>query len=254
MVKIGIIGGSGLDSPNILEDAKDMQIDTPYGKPSSPLRVGKIAGVDVVLIARHGKEHTIPPSQVNFRANIHALKQIGCSHILATTACGSLRENIKRGDLVILDQFIDFTKHRFFTFYEEFEPHKPEHTPMAEPFSKELREILIDGCKKLKLDYHSKGTVITIEGPRFSTKAESKMFRSWGADVINMSIAPEAILANEAKIPYAAIAMSTDYDCWKEDEEPVSWQAILEIFAKNVEKVTRLLVHAASEVKNARTN
>ncbi len=254
LVKIGIIGGSGLDNPGILKDAKDIEVKTPYGKPSSPLKAGKIKGVDVVLIARHGREHTIPPTQVNFRANIHALKDMGCTHILATTACGSLRENIKRGDLVILDQFIDFTKHRFTTFYEEFKPHTPEHTPMAEPFSKELREILIKGCRKLGLNHHEKGTVITIEGPRFSTKAESKMFRMWGADVINMSIAPEATLANEAGIPYAAIAMSTDYDCWKEDEEPVSWKAILDIFAQNVEKVTKLLVHATTEVKNAAHN
>jgi len=249
MVKIGIIGGSGLDNPDILEDAKDIEVDTPYGKPSSSLKVGKIKGVDVVLLARHGRDHTIPPTQVNFRANIQALKEQGCTHILATTACGSLREEIDRGHLVILNQFIDFTRHRQITFHEEFKPDKPEHTPMAEPFSKELRDILIKTAKELKLYCHDKGTVITIEGPRFSTKAESKMFRVWGADVINMSIAPECALANEAGIPYAAVAMSTDYDCWKEDEEPVTFEAVLEIFKANVEKVTELLVNAIPEVK-----
>ena len=249
MVKIGIIGGSGLDNPNILKDSSDKEVETKYGKPSSPIKEGKIEGMNVALIARHGRKHIIPPTQVNFRANIEALKIIGCTHILATTACGSLKEEIRRGDLVILDQFIDFTRHRKVTFHEEFEPEKAAHTAMAEPFSNELRKILIESCKELKLKFHDKGTVVTIEGPRFSTKAESKMFRVWGADVINMSIAPEAILANEAGIPYAAIAMSTDYDCWKEDEEPVSWNEILKIFAENVEKVTNLLKHATKKVK-----
>ncbi|MBN2373957.1 S-methyl-5'-thioadenosine phosphorylase [bacterium] len=249
MVKIGIIGGSGLDDPRILTNPRETGIETPYGMPSSLIKEGKIDGVDIALIARHGRKHTIPPTQVNFRANICALKKIGCTHILATTACGSLREEIKRGDLVILDQFIDFTRHRKVTFHEEFEPEKARHTPMADPFSKELRKILTDACRELNLKHHDKGTVITIEGPRFSTKAESKMFRIWGADVINMSIAPEAILANEIGIPYAAIAMCTDYDCWKEDEEPVSWDEILKIFTQNIEKVTNLLTHVTKKVE-----
>ena len=241
MVKIGIIGGSGLDNPDILKDAKDIEINTPYGKPSSALKTGKISGVDVVLLARHGRQHTIPPSYVNNKANIAALKEAGCTHIIATTAVGSLRQEIGRGDLVIVDQFIDFTRRREVSFFNEFEPHKPMHTPMAEPFSGKLRELLIKTCEELGLKYHKKGTVVTIEGSRFSTKAESRMFRMWGADIINMSIAPEAIFANEAGIPYAAIAMSTDYDCWKEDEAPVTWEAVLKIFSENVEKVTKLL-------------
>ena len=249
MAKIGIIGGSGLDNPDILQGTKEIEVKTPYGNPSSTLKIGKIKNVEVVLLARHGREHTIPPTQVNFRANIHALKEQGCTHILATTACGSLREEIDRGHLVILDQFIDFTRHRQVTFHEEFEPNKPAHPSMAEPFSKYLRELLIKTCKELKIFCHETGTVITIEGPRFSTKAESNMFRMWGADAINMSIAPEAALANEAKIPYAAVAMSTDYDCWKEDEEPVTWEGILEIFRQNVEKVTTLLTSTIPKIK-----
>ena len=209
MVKIGIIGGSGLDNPDILKESNEINVDTSYGKPSSSLKLGKIHDVDVVLIARHGREHTIPPTQVNYRANIQALKDQGCSHILSTTACGSLREEIERGDLVILDQFIDFTRLRKISFFEEFVPGDMKHTPMADPYSEELRKILIGTAKELNLKYHETGTVITIEGPRFSTRAESHMFRIWGADVINMSIAPETILANEANIPYAAIAMST---------------------------------------------
>jgi len=249
LVKIGIIGGSGLDNPDILKDSKDINVDTSYGKPSSPLKSGKIHDVDVVLIARHGREHTIPPTQVNFRANIQALKNQGCSHILATTACGSLREKIERGDLVILDQFIDFTRLRKISFFEEFAPGDMKHTPMADPYSEELRKILIETAKELNLKYHETGTVVTIEGPRFSTRAESNMFRIWGADVVNMSIAPETILANEAGIPYAAVAMSTDYDCWKEDEAPVTWEEILEIFGKNVNNVIALLTNTIRKIR-----
>jgi 5'-methylthioadenosine phosphorylase len=249
LVKIGIIGGSGLDNPDILKEVRDIEVDTPYGKPSSPLKMGKIHDVDVVLIARHGREHRIPPTQVNYRANIHALKDQGCSHILATTACGSLREEIDRGDLVMLDQFIDFTRLRKISFFEEFAPGDMKHTPMADPYSEELRKILIETAKELNLKHHETGTVVTIEGPRFSTRAESNMFRIWGADVINMSIAPETILANEAGIPYAAVAMSTDYDCWKEDEAPVTWEEILEIFGKNVNNVIALLTNSIRKIR-----
>jgi 5'-methylthioadenosine phosphorylase len=248
MVKIGIIGGSGLDNPDILKDAKDIIVDTPFGKPSSPLKTGKIHNIEVIIIARHGREHTIPPTQVNYRANIQALKDQGCTHILATTACGSLRLEIGRGDLVILDQFIDFTRLRKVSFFEEFPPGEILHTAMAYPYSEELRNILIVTAKELNLKHHEKGTVITIEGPRFSTRAESEMFRIWGADVINMSIAPETILANEAGIPYAAIAMSTDYDCWKDDEAPVTWEEILDVFAKNVDNVIALLTNAIKKI------
>ncbi len=249
IVKIGIIGGSGLDDPDILKGVRDVEVSTPFGRPSSPLKQGTIGGVDVVILARHGREHTIPPTQVNFRANIRALKDAGCTHVLATTAVGSLKEEIGRGDFVILDQFIDFTRLRKLTFTEEFAPHKPVHTPMAEPFDKSLRKVLIDTCKGLGLKHHTKGTVVTIEGPRFSTKAESHMFRSWGADVINMSIAPECILANELGLPYAAVAMSTDYDCWKEGEEAVTWEAVLAVFRENVSKVTKLLTEAIPKVR-----
>jgi 5'-methylthioadenosine phosphorylase len=241
MAAIGIIGGSGLDDPDILKNPQEIDADTPYGAPSAPLKKGTIGDREVVLLARHGREHTIPPSQVNYRANIHALKEAGCTRILATTAVGSLREEIGRGHFVILDQFIDFTRHRAITFHEEFEPGNPVHTPMAHPFAEELRRQLIDSARTLQLPLHKRGTVITIEGPRFSTVAESHMFRSWGADLVNMTIAPEVILANEAGIPYGAVAMSTDYDCWKEDEEPVSWEEIVKVFQANAEKVTRLL-------------
>lgn len=248
MAKVGIIGGSGLENPEILKSQQEINIVNRYGAPSSPLICGTIEDTEVVIISRHGKQHTIPPSKVNNRANILALKEAGCTHIIATTACGSLREEIKRGDLVIPDQFIDFTRHRIITFFDEFEPGKLGHTPMADPFDSRLRELLINTSKGLKLPIHEKGTVITIEGPRFSTRAESRMFRLWGADIINMSTAPEAILANEAGIPYAVIAMSTDYDSWKTDEKPVTWEDVLEVFRQNVQNVLKLLIRVIPEI------
>ncbi|QJB57673.1 S-methyl-5'-thioadenosine phosphorylase [Pseudodesulfovibrio sp. zrk46] len=241
MTKIGIIGGSGLDNPDILQDARDATMSTGYGTPSAPLKEGVIEGKEVAILARHGREHTIPPTFVNNRANIMALKEAGCDLILATTACGSLREEIDRGHLVILDQFIDFTRRRVVSFHEEFDPHGAVHTGMADPFDEKLRTLLNKGCDNLGITHHKHGCVVTVEGSRFSTRAESNMFRMWGADVINMSVAPECILANEAGIPYAAVAMSTDYDCWKTDEAPVTWEEILEVFKGNVEKVVSLI-------------
>lgn len=249
MNKVALIGGSGLENPDVLKSVEEKQIDTPYGNPSSTLLCGAIENTEIVILSRHGKEHTIPPSQVNNRANIYALKRAGCTHIIATTACGSLRAAIKPGDIVIPDQFIDFTKHRSITFYEEFEPGKMKHSPMADPFDKNLRELLISTARKEGMQYHEKGTIITIEGPRFSTRAESKMFRSWGADIINMSVAPEAILANEIGIPYAVIAMSTDYDSWRQDEMPVSWEEVIAVFNKNVSRVLRLLMEVIPRIK-----
>jgi 5'-methylthioadenosine phosphorylase len=240
-MKIGIIGGSGLDDPDILEGSRDLRATTPWGDPSSPLKEGRIGGREVVLLARHGREHTIPPTQVNYRANIRALKDAGVDRILATTAVGSLREDIRRGDFVVLDQFIDFTRLRPLSFHSSFEPHRPVHAAMAEPYDERLRSALIDAATRLGLRCHPRGTVVTIEGPRFSTRAESRMFRLWGADVINMSIATETILAVEASIPYAAVAMSTDYDSWKDDEEAVSWEAVLSVFEGNARKMTELL-------------
>ncbi len=212
------------------------------------LTTGRIEGVEVVLISRHGKRHQFPPSGVNYRANIHSLQQQGVTHILATSACGSLREEIRRGDLIVVDQFLDFTKGRKMTFHDSFED-GAKHTPMAEPFSPPLRRLLIEAGRELGYPIHEKGTVVTIEGPRFSTRAESHLFRQWGADVVNMTLATEVTLANETAIPYAAVAMSTDYDCWKVDEESVTWDAILEIFQKNVEKVVALLKKTIPRIK-----
>lgn len=246
MIKVGIIGGSGMDDPRLMKNKREKNVKNRYGRPSSPLTVGKIDGVDVVVLARHGKDHSIYPTGVNFRANIYALKQEGCTHILATTAVGSLREKIRPGDLVFADQFIDFTRHRPLTFHDE----TVIHTPMSEPFCATLRSLLIGSAKKLKFRHHKKGTVITIEGPRFSTKSESHMFRAWGADVINMSTVPEVILARELGICYQTIAMSTDYDCWKEGEEAVTWDMIVSIMTKNAENVRKLLLETVTKIRH----
>jgi 5'-methylthioadenosine phosphorylase len=247
MVKIGIIGGSGLEDPKILQNAKEINVDTKFGKPSSTLTIGKIDGIDVVILSRHGKKHSIHPGKVNYRANIMALKEQGCTHIIASSACGSLKETIKPGDFVVVDQFIDRTHGRQSTFYDE---DNVAHIPMAEPFCNDLRKILFETAKELNFNAHEKGTVVTIQGPRFSTKAESNLFRSWKADVINMSTVPECVLAREAGICYAVVCMSTDYDCWHETEESVDIQIVLETFKKNAQNVVKLFLKTIPKVKD----
>jgi 5'-methylthioadenosine phosphorylase len=249
MGKIGIIGGSGLEDPKILKDQMEIKADTVFGLPSSMLKTGKIGDRDVVILSRHGKRHTIMPTNVPFQANIQALKDAGCTHILATTACGSLREEIKPGDFVFIDQFIDRTTKRRSTFFEK---DIVCHIPMAEPFCPNLRKLLYQQARRLGFRCHEKGTVVTIEGPRFSTKAESFMFRQWGGDVINMSTVPEAVLAREAGLHYAAIAMSTDYDCWRPSEEAVDVSMVVETFRKNVDKVKKLILETIPKIRDYR--
>jgi len=190
------------------------------------------------------------PSKVNYQANIWALKEEGCTHVVVTTACGSLREEIQPGDIVIIDQFIDRTTKRPQTFYDGSHSSTRGvcHIPVAEPFCPKTREVLIETAKKLGLRCHSKGTVVTIEGPRFSSRAESFMFRTWGADVINMTTVPEVVLAKEAGICYASIAMATDYDCWKEHEEAVSVDRVLKTLKENANKAKSLLLTAIPQI------
>jgi 5'-methylthioadenosine phosphorylase len=238
-MKIGIIGGSGLDDPDIIKDLQGLEHTTPYGK--AALKSGKLYNVEIVFVARHGDNHQFSPTHVNYRANIRALKDLNVTHILATNACGSLREEIGRGDFIIPDQFIDFTKHRINTFHDDFSMGM-HHEVMADPFDKYLSDLLFSVARDSGFRIHKGKTLITIEGPRFSTRAESKMFINWGADIINMTVATEASLAKEAMIPYAVIAMSTDYDCWKEDEEMPRWEDILAVFNKNVDNVKKILL------------
>ena len=237
MAKIGIIGGSGIDDNLHLTDVKRTKLHTPYGATSDLVITGKLQDVDIVALPRHGADHRIMPSLVNFRANIWAFRELGVTHVIATTACGSLREEIEPGHLVFIDQFIDRTTRRAQTFYEGM---AVCHIPMAEPFCPQLRKLFSKVATELKIPHHDRGTVVTIEGPRFSTKAESRMFQMWGGDVINMSTVPEVVLAREAGLCYASIAMSTDYDCWHESKESVTFELILKTMATNAANVLRM--------------
>lgn len=219
-------------------------LNTHFGNPSDVLIEGKIAGVDCVLLARHGRNHSIMPSNVNYRANIWALKEVGCTHLIVSTATGSLQENIQPGDIVIPNNFIDRTTKRAQTFYDGNELLVGVcHVPMEPAFCPRTRQVLIETARELGIKVHEQGTVVTIEGPRFSSKAESKLFRQWGADLVNMTLVPEVVLAKEAGLCYAAIAMATDYDCWRDCGESVNVADVLATFKKNVTKVTQLITN-----------
>jgi 5'-methylthioadenosine phosphorylase len=245
VVKIGMIGGSGFDDPDFLKDVNAVKKGTPFGPLSHDLIIGKAGDIEVVIMLRHGKGHRIRPSAINFRANIWAMKEIGVTHIIATSACGSLREEVEPGHLVFPDQFIDRTRSRKSTFYEG---DQVVHISMADPFCEKLRRILIETAADHGIPHHPAGTVVTIEGPRFSTRAESRMFRMWGGDIINMSTVPEAVLAREAGICYAVAAMSTDYDSWHQSEEPVTWEMIATTMNKNVQNVKDIFFHALPRI------
>ncbi len=248
---IGIIGGSGLDNPKILKHSEQVEVKTPYGSPSSPLSIGEIKGVKVAILARHGKSHSINPTNINYRANILALKQVGVKYIIASSACGSLKEEIAPGKLVLVDQFIDFTKKRHSTF---FDAEKVAHIPMAEPFCPKLRAALAESARKLGLDFAGMGTVITIEGPRFSTKAESNFFRMLKADIVNMTTVPEVVLAREAGICYQVVAMCTDYDCFMDDKPPVTIDEVLRVMSQNADKVKKLILETIPTIPKAKTH
>lgn len=243
MAPIGIIGGTGLDDPAFMKNAETINVTTPYGEPSSPLLRGELAGSEVVMLARHGREHTIPPTQINNRANLYALKEKGCRQILVSAACGSLRAEMDRGHFVVPDQFIDFTRHRATTFFDAFAPgvENAQHTPMGDPFDAPMREALVAAGQQRGFPIHNGGTILTIEGNRFSTRAESVMFRAWGADLVNMTVTPECILANELGLRYAAIAVVTDFDSWKTDEPPLQVEDLIAVFKQNVEHLGQLI-------------
>jgi len=243
---IGIIGGSGLEDPKMLKDFKEIDVKTGFGTAS--VTEGNLDGIKVAIVSRHGKKHTIMPTDVNSRANIQALKERGCTHILATSACGSLKEEIRPGDFVVVDQFIDRTTKRKSTFYSD----KVCHIPMADPFCNKLRELFIETGKELNLKIHERGTVVTIEGPRFSTRAESRMFIQWGGDVINMSTVPECVLAREAGLCYSVVCMATDYDCFSDKLPDVDIVEILRVMKQNADNVKNLLKKTVLKVKHTK--
>jgi len=251
-MKIGIIGGSGLERPDILKHELQITRGNKWGRLQSPSRWGIISDTEVIIISRHGPDHSFSPSEVDYRVNINHLKKEGCTHIIATSACGSLCQVIRPQHFVIPTQFIDFTKRRINTFYESFN-HGAMHASLADPFDQTLRLDLLRACKEVGVFVHDFATVATIEGPRFSTRAESLMFKNLGCDIINMTTATEAALAMEAGIPYAVVCMSTDYDSWKDDEPPVDWEMITAAMNKNAANVLNVICRTIElmEARNA---
>lgn len=247
---LGVIGGSGVYAIETLEGAWRRDMTTPWGPPSDAIVSGRIAGVDVLFLARHGQGHRIPPSHVNYRANIDALKRAGATDVIAVSACGSLREELPPGCFVIVDQFIDRTSGREKSF---FGPGFVAHVSMAEPTCPALRAALEASCRGLGIQNRQGGTYIAIDGPQFSTKAESRLYRQWGADVIGMTNMPEARLAREAELPYASVAMVTDYDCWREGEKPVEVADVLAVMKSNTERARALVADVARRLGPVRT-
>jgi len=246
--EIGIIGGTGVYDPTLLKNVKEMRIRTPYGTPSDAIAIGELEGRTIAFIPRHGRKHTIRPTDINSRANIYALKELGVERILAPSAVGSLKEEYMPGDTVIVDQFIDRTTRREASFYTG---KQVCHISVSDPMCPQLRGILIDRAEKMKIRHHKKGTYVCIEGPRFSTKAESKMHRSWGADIIGMTLVPECVLAREAQICYACIATVTDYDVWK--DHPVNAEEVARTMKQNIEKIKTLMTETIAALPKERT-
>ena len=235
--EIGIFGGTGIYDSGLLGEAKEITVDTPFGKTSDSITVGIFKGKKVAFMPRHGKKHTIPPHMINFRANIWAFKEIGIKRIIAPSAVGSLQEQLKPGDLALPSQFIDFTKSRKTSFFEE---EKVIHISVADPFCPELQSAVIMAIDNLRLKIHKDCTYVCIDGPRFSTRAESKFYKNViGADIIGMTLVPECQLAREAQICYVSISTVTDYDVWA--EKPVTAKEVIETLTKNVETTKKIL-------------
>lgn len=245
--EIGIIGGTGIYDSKFLKKAKETRVRTPYGPPSDVITVGELGGRRVAFLPRHSKKHTIRPTDVNSRANIFALRKLGVQRILAPATVGSLREEFKPGDVVIVDQFIDRTTRREQSFYTG---KRVCHISVAEPMCPEVRRSLMDAADEADVNAHKAGTYVCIEGPRFSTKAESRLYRAWGADVVGMTLVPECVLAREAEICYATIATVTDYDVWK--EKPVSAEEVKKTMHENVAKVKKVIAEAIPKIPKER--
>ena len=234
---IAIIGGTGVYDQDSFENIKEIKVFTPFGETSDLISIGFYKDIKVAFIPRHGKNHTIPPHRVNYRANLWALKELGVKRIIASAAVGSLREDYGPGAFVIPDQFIDRTKKRLDTFYDGGQVC---HISSADPFCEQLRSIFIKSAEKLGLDTKKSGTYVCIEGPRFSTRAESRLFQTWKADIVGMTIYPECILAREAEICYVSISIVTDYDVWAEN--PVSTKEVIEKAKESNKQLKRLIL------------
>jgi len=250
-IALAIIGGTGVYQMEALKDIEEVRISTPFGEPSDVIILGTLEGRRVAFLPRHGRGHRILPTEVNSRANIYALKTLGVQRIVSVTACGSLREDFAPRDIVIPDQLFDHTRNR--RHYTFFGDGLAAHISFAEPFCPELSELLYQAVKKTGATVHKGGTFITIEGPRFSTKGESRIYRQWGLDIIGMTAVPEAQLAREAEICYAAMAHVTDYDVWHESEEPVTVEAIVRNLLANAETAKRAIQYLVPTIPEERT-
>jgi 5'-methylthioadenosine phosphorylase len=247
-VIIGVIGGSGLYEMEGLENVERVRLTTPFGDPSDQYVSGTLGGRRMVFLPRHGVGHRILPHEINFRANIWGMKQLGVTHLISVSAVGSMKEHIAPGHMVLVDQFIDLTRKRINTFYGDG---VVVHVPMADPVCEPMRKLLVSCAKTVGATTHDGGTYVCIDGPQFSTRAESLVYRSWGVDVIGMTNMPEAKLAREAELSYATIALATDYDCWHTSEESVTVEAVLKTLAANVataKAIIRAFVPRAHEV------
>ena len=247
--KIGIMGGTGLYDIEGMTDIEEVDIETPFGKPSDRIVVGRLGGVGIAFLPRHGRGHVISPTEIPARANIYALKLLGVERIIAIHSVGSFKEEIKPGNLVIPDQLIDRTRDRANSF---FGGGIVVHIPYAQPFCPVLSQILYQASQEAGASVHRKGTYVTMEGPAFSTRAESRLYRSWGADVIGMTALPEAKLAREAEICYATIACVSDYDSWHEEKEPVTVEVIMDIIHKNIDTAKKIIKLAVSRIPEQR--
>jgi 5'-methylthioadenosine phosphorylase len=249
---IGVIGGSGLYAMAGVTDLVEVSVETPFGAPSDALLIGRVDGVPVAFLPRHGRGHRVPPHQINYRANIWAMKSVGVSRIFSVSAVGSLREDIAPGDLVLVDQFIDRTRNRPSTFLEDG---VVGHVSLADPVCPVGRALLLAACREVAAsggcELHDGGAYVCIDGPAFSTRAESHMFRSWGAAVVGMTNLPEARLAREAEIGYATLAMATDYDCWHPDHAHVTVDAVVAVMKANVANAQAVLRHAIKAAADA---
>ena len=248
--EVGIIGGSGLYDIEGLHQVKRVTITTPFGPPSSPMVVGELDGIRVAFLSRHGQGHRFNPSEINYRANIYALKALGVRRVISVSAVGSMKEAMKPGHVVLPDQFIDLTKRRISTF---FEGGVVAHVAFSEPVCASLGDSLLGAGRSVGATVHQGGTYVCIEGPQFSTKAESYLYRQWGVSVIGMTNLPEAKLAREAELCYATVALVTDYDCWHETEEPVTVEAILATLCENVTLAKQLLRAAVKSAASVTT-
>ena len=241
-IKIGVIGGSGLYDMSELADVEERYLDTPFGPPSDAVVVGTLAGQRVAFIARHGRGHVFTPSEVPYRANIYVLKMLGVQHVISVSACGSLRETMAPGHIVIPDQLVDLTRlDRPSSFFEEG---LVGHVSVADPYCQSLSGLVADAVAEAEGTVHRGGSLITIEGPRFSTRAESNLFRSWGLDIIGMTASPEAFLAREAEMCYVTMAHVTDFDVWHQTEADVSVELVIETLQANVGLAQRALMGA----------